>query len=126
MRSERPAKVRALQVLVATLLLLAAGGPLAAADPVRIGVIVDGPWEGNDRVQALTRREILALTEGEFDVRIEDSVAGDWTLETAIANLEMMLADPAIDIVITWGVLSSNAVCCLGELAKPVIAPPRP
>ncbi len=92
---------------------------------VRVGVVVDGPWEGNPGIRALTRSEVTALTEGEFDVRFPDEayLVGDWTLETVRANLDRLLEDPEVDAVITWGLLSSHAVCCYGALPKPVIAP---
>ncbi len=105
--------------------LLAAGvlAPAAAAE-VAIGVVIDGPWARNQDIRALSRGEILALTEGEFEVRFPESgdLVGDWTLATARANLERLLADPAIDLVIAWGPIGSQAACCLGELPKPLIA----
>lgn len=99
-------------------------GP-AAAEALRIGIITDGPWRGNERVMELTRSEILALTEGEFEVEFAAGgfVEGDWTLDTARELLDDMLADPEIDLVITWGLLASHTVCCYGDLPKPVIAP---
>ena len=108
--------------LVATFLLPALGG---AVEPVRIGVVVDGPWPLNDTIRALTLREILVLTEGEFDVRFpaEKYLVGDWTLETVTQLTRQLLDDPEVDLVITWGLLGSHSVCCLGDLAKPVIAP---
>ncbi len=92
---------------------------------VRIGVVIDGPWEENAAVRELTRVEVQTLTEGEFDVRFPDELylVGDWTLTTARANLERLLADPSVDLIITWGMLASHAVCCNADLPKPVIAP---
>ena len=108
-------------------ILLLAGGALAA-EPipvVRVGVLVDGPWEGNAAMRQLTIDEVTALTGGEFDVRFPDELylIGDWTAETAQANLGRLLDDPEVDVVITWGMLASHAVCCRGALPKPVIAP---
>ena len=120
------------RVFIAPLLVLALiGSPLAALaqDPTLprfdIGIVVDGPWERNDEVRDLTRKEILALTEGEFDVRFPDEyyLTGDWTVEGAIRNLGTLLADPEVDLVIAWGVLSSHSICCLVGVTKPVIAP---
>jgi outer membrane protein TolC len=108
------------------ILSLAAGVATAQELPVvRVGVVVDGPWEGNPGIRELTRSEVTALTEGEFDVRFPDEayLIGDWTLETVRANLDRLLEDPEVDVVITWGLLSSHAVCCYGALPKPVIAP---
>jgi outer membrane protein TolC len=102
-------------------------GALAAAELpiVRVGVVVDGPWEGNPGIRDLTRTEITTLTAGEFDIRFPDEsyLIGDWSAETAQRNLETLLEDPGVDVVITWGMLVSHAVCCGGALPKPVIAP---
>ncbi len=97
----------------------------AAGRTVAIGIVVDGPWEHSDEIRALGRAEILTLTEGEFEVRFPEAgyLVGDWSLETARRNLERLLADPAIDLVIAWGPIASQAACCLGELPKPLIAP---
>lgn len=100
--------------------------PVAAALPVvKIGMIFDGPWARNDEIRALTQQEIRTLVAGELDVRFPAAaeLEGDWTLETARAQLETLLADPDVDLVITWGVLASHAVCCYGSPPKPVIAP---
>lgn len=96
-----------------------------ASSPLRVGVLVDGPYEGNDEVRRLTIREVQSLTAGEFDVEFPESayLIGDWTLEQARANLERLLADPEVDVVIAWGLLASHTVCCYGKLPKPVIAP---
>ena len=113
-------------VLLAICLCAAVPGAGATELPVvRVGVVVDGPWEGNPGMRQLTIDEVTALTEGEFDVRFPDEsyLIGDWTAATAHANLERLLDDPEVDIVLTWGMLSSHAVCCRGALPKPVIAP---
>ncbi|MFQ5526338.1 MAG: TolC family protein [Thermoanaerobaculia bacterium] len=96
-----------------------------AGAEVRIGVVVDGPWDRNSEIRELSEREVLILTEGEFEVSFPDDayLVGDWTLETALTNINRLLEDPEIDIVLTWGLIASHTVCCLGELPKPVIAP---
>ncbi len=110
----------------AILPLLLAGTALAQGDDaVRIGVLVDGPWEGNDLLRGLTVSELATLTEGEFEVELPDEVylTGDWTEATTERQLRQLLDDPSVDIVITWGLLASNAVCCIDDLPKPVVAP---
>jgi len=101
--------------------------PAARGDtePIRVGIVVDGPWTFNDWIHDLTQREIDSLTEGEFEVIIppDKHLVGDWTLEGVQAEVTKLLVDPEVDIVITWGLLASHAVCCVGELSKPVIAP---
>jgi outer membrane protein TolC len=92
---------------------------------VNIGVVVDGPWRGNLEARQRTIDEVTALTQGEFDVRFPDEayLIGDWTLASAGANLDRLLGDPEVDLVITWGLLASHAVCSYESLSKPVIAP---
>ncbi len=123
----RRARARAARVgVLLGLVLMAAGTAGSAAVPVvRVGVVVDGPWQGNDTVRQLTRAEVTTLTEGEFDVRFPDEhyFVGDWTLDTARDNLQRLLDDPRVDVIITWGMLASHTVCCYGALPKPVIAP---
>ncbi|MDY7093484.1 MAG: TolC family protein [Acidobacteriota bacterium] len=92
---------------------------------VRIGAVVDGPWQGNEGLRERTEQEILNLTEGEFDVRFPEAAyrVGDWTLEAAENALAELLEDSQIDLVITWGLLASQTTCCQQRLPKPVIAP---
>jgi outer membrane protein len=129
MRPARPARrVAVLFPLLAALLLPAAarGAPAGVAQaPVRVGVLVDGPYEANEAIRRLTIQEVQSLTTGEFDVEFPESayLVGDWTLEQARANLERLLDDPEVDVVIAWGLLASHTVCCYGALPKPVIAP---
>jgi outer membrane protein TolC/ABC-type uncharacterized transport system substrate-binding protein len=92
---------------------------------VRVGVVIDGPWERNDQIREMTQREILTLTEGEFDVRFPDSkiIIADWTLDGVRSATEQLLADPEIDMVLTMGVLASSDVSRRANLPKPVVAP---
>ena len=103
---------------------------LGAAQPVqlpvvRIGVVVDGPWERNEEVLALFRQEILDLTRGEFDVRFPEdkTIVGDWTLPRVDAALDSLLADPEVDLVLTLGVIASDTASRRSRLPKPVVAP---
>ena len=56
---------------------------------VNIGVVSDGPYEGNPYSWDLTGKEILALTEDEFDVRFpeEDFIESDWSLKAPSSHL---------------------------------------
>lgn len=108
--------------LLAVMPVLAVAAP---AETIRVGVLVDGPWAGNQILRGLTITETTVLTEGEFEVEFPDEIylIGDWTPETARRNLQRLLDDPDVDVVVTWGLLASNAVCCLEDLPKPVIVP---
>ena len=113
---------------IAAAFLIGMTASLALAQPehaVRIGVLVDGPWIGNETLRGLTISELETLIEGEFEVEFPPDayLTGDWTERTTERLLRQLLEDSEVDIVVTWGLLSSNAVCCYGELPKPVIAP---
>lgn len=102
---------------------LAEGAP--ALPVVRIGILTDGSTESIQEIRGQVKREILALTEGELDVRFPASSQreGDWTLVGARRMFRELLADPELDLVINLGVLASQAACCQDPLPKPVIAP---
>lgn len=112
-------------ILFATILCLSP--PTGAADLplVRIGMVIDGPWERNDEIRTAFEREILDLTRGDFDVRFPPGVRieADWTVGGVRAALDRLLDDPEVHIVIAAGVLASNEACRRGALPKPVVAP---
>ncbi len=116
---------RALVRVAGALALVFSAAATAELPVVRVGVVVDGPWEQNEIVRRLTIEEVTTLTAGEFDVRFpeESYLIGDWSYRTARENLEQLLRSPEVDVVITWGILASHAVCCYAELPKPVVAP---
>ncbi len=110
---------------VPVLLLILPATALPQKQVVRVGVVIDGPWEDNEAIARMTRDEILTLTRGEFDVRFpqEKQITADWTLAGINAALERVLSDPEVDVVLAMGVISSGQVSRRGNLPKPVIAP---
>jgi len=96
----------------------------ALGEPFRIGIVFDGQATTTRALLDQIETEILTLTEGEFDVRIEDDdiLAGDWTEDSIQSSIDVLLADPDIDMVIALGVVASHTFCCREDLAKPVIA----
>ena len=113
---------RTVTALVALALLFAA--PLSA-EPVRIGVIADGPWSRNAEILGIFQAEIEALTSGEFEVTYPGDLykVGDWTAATARAHLDALLGDPACDIVLALGAIASSQASHLERIPKPVVAP---
>ncbi len=95
------------------------------APPVRIGVVIDGPWERNAEVEGLFQREILDLLRGEFEVVFPETarIVGDWTVATVESSLDRLLADPNVDIVLAMGIIASDRAFYRRELDKPLIAP---
>lgn len=101
----------------------ALSGPLLAG-PIHVGVVVDGDSAAVQALEETIRNELTILVEGESDVRFEERHrrSAGWTLDDADEALRSLLADPEVDLVITVGLLSSQRICCLGELPKPVVA----
>jgi outer membrane protein TolC/ABC-type uncharacterized transport system substrate-binding protein len=92
---------------------------------VRIGFVIDGPWDRLKKTQSEFEEEIAGLLGGEFDVRFPEAkqIMGNWT-ERAVSNgIDRLLADPGVDMVIALGVLASNDAAIRGDLPKPVLAP---
>lgn len=109
------------------LLLALAAAPVGAAarEPVRIGLVLDGPEIDGLGMVASFQEEILALTEGEFDVRFPAALtrSAGWTVDGAHRALESLLADPDVRIVLALGPISSHAAVHLEAPPKPVVAP---
>ena len=80
---------------------------------VRVGFIIDGPWEGNEETLRITKEEILALTRGEFEVHFlpEMTIEADWTVPGIESAIDRLLKDPEMDILITWGLITSDIIC---------------
>lgn len=110
-------------------ILIACLGYIATAysqpKPLRIGIIVDGPWERNAEILKLFQTEIQAVLGSDYTVEYPPTAqrVADWDPEQINAHINDVLADPSIDLVLAMGVLSSNDVCRRGPLAKPTLAP---
>lgn len=104
---------------------LLGGLPMAsAAEPLRIGVVFDGPAPLNARLKAAVESEILTLAGDEFDVSLPESktLIADWTLESINARVDTLLADDEVSMVITLGFASSLVATQRRGLPKPVYA----
>jgi outer membrane protein len=117
---------RSLAVLLLFVVILE--GSYAAGQtskPVRIGIVVDGPWERNDTLRSLLHSEIREVLGKERVVEFPEGsfLVGNWTLDGARALNSRLLADPGIDMVLGMGLMTSQDLATRGLLAKPVIAP---
>ncbi len=92
---------------------------------VNIGIVIDGPWERNDEIAGMFMQELLALTEGEFDVRFPEDkfIVADGSNAGVSEAIDRLLRDRGINMVIAFGVLASDNACRREGLPKPVIAP---
>lgn len=131
-RPPRPAATRPLGpvrvvLLCAVIVLGVAMPPSAAAaqtSTVRIGMIFDGPWDRNSELRHTFESEIRALIRDEFDLRFPDEllIEADFTLPGVARAVDRLLADQAVDVLLTLGPVASTYVGRLAELPKPVIA----
>jgi outer membrane protein len=90
-----------------------------------IGIVFDGPSELNQRALSIYKKEIIAVTEGEFDVRfpMDKIIQADWTAASVRSAIDTLLSDPRVDILITLGIIGSTEISKRRNLNKPVIAP---
>ncbi|KIH75675.1 Outer membrane protein TolC [Geoalkalibacter ferrihydriticus] len=114
-----------LKIVLVGLVMLSAGLPTSAAAAMTIGVVVDGPWAGNDEVLRLFRGEIKVLVEREFHVAFpaDKLRIGDWSVESVRRAVDALLDDPQVDLVLAMGVIASHEISTRGSLPKPAIAP---
>lgn len=102
---------------------------------VTIGIVLDGITEGSsrqilssldrDEALAMLKREVLTLSEREFDVRFPESklLSGDFESAGIRQAIDRLLNDPEVDAVVTLGALASNEIATRSPLPKPVVAP---
>ncbi len=96
---------------------------------VKIGVVYDGPHSdlglGKFIRQGIIQKEILSLTQGEFHVQFPKKfqIHGGWSAKKVDRALTALLQQPAVDMILTLGLLSTNAALQRTSFSKPVIAP---
>lgn len=98
---------------------------LAVAKPtITFGVVIDGTSvDLEDRWLLLLKDEIHDLLASEFNVRFpeEKTLLSDWEPARIGNNVDNLLTDPAVDMVIAMGVLSTLEAATRGAFDKPVI-----
>ncbi len=94
------------------------------ARPLRIGAVVDGPWERNRELYQVLEGTLHEVLGTSVDVRIVGGrmQEGDWTLAGIRRLDDRLLADPGVDLIIGMGVIVSQDLATRGPLTKPVIA----
>ena len=96
-----------------------------AGMPLRIGVIFDGPWDKNQELFELIRKEVTGVAIGNNKIIFpaDKCLVGDWSVDGVRKLNEQLLTDPQVDLIIGFGVFSSQDLARRGSLPKPVIAP---
>ena len=79
-------KLNASRYIYAFFILLILSFPLWSQKlpMVKIGMVLDGPWDQNEEIVSLLQQEILDLTKNEFDIRFPDE-------KTILGRLELRL-----------------------------------
>ena len=96
---------------------------------VRIAVLYDGPHSdlglGKLIRQGIIQKEILSLTQGEFDIQFPKAlqIHGGWHAQKVDQALTALLHQPSVDMILTLGILGTNAALHRKNFPKPVIAP---
>lgn len=95
------------------------------AREVTVGVVLDGPSQRQMLPLDVIEQEVTQLMQREFAVNFPPTkmLDGGWTIDGIRRAVRTLLADPAVDIVITNGLLASHEVSRIERLPKPVIAP---
>ena len=96
-----------------------------AAKVVSIGVVTDGPTKQQDLSPELFKKELLALTKGEFDIRFPDNnqIDGAWSAKKISAAIKQLEDDPNVDMVLAFGYVASQLAAISKPLRKPTFAP---
>ena len=93
-------KLQSIVIVFLTLLLLASSA--SAKEHVNIGIVLDGPWSRFQEDIETVRQEIIALTEGEFEVAFPEAmqVHGGWSAEAINRAIDGLLANKDTDALL--------------------------
>lgn len=86
-----------------------------------IAFVFDGQMEQDNRFFTAMRDETKELIDEEFNAEYL-KFSGNWTYRGAQAAVLRALDDPRVDVVVTAGVISSQAAASL-DVSKPVVLP---
>lgn len=116
---------RRLAGLLLLLTCLLASPVTSAARPVNIGVVMDGPWQGNQAILEMFQAEINDLLGAEFHTRFPQTalLTADWSQQGVHRNIDRLLADDSIDMILALGLLAGQDLARRGPLPKPCLAP---
>lgn len=116
---------RVKRVAVVTLLFFLWVPTAQAAKVVTIGIVTDGPIEHISWSPELFKKELLVLTQTDFEVRFPETkqLDGGWSGERIAAALKQLQEDSEVDMVLALGYVSSAIAALSGPLHKPTFAP---
>jgi outer membrane protein TolC len=87
-----------------------------------VAVVIDGSPDRLEERNQVYIDELLALTEGEFDVRIS-RIDGGWSSDGINAALDQAYSDPEIEMVMVTGFAGNQIAAMRREFPKPTFLP---
>jgi outer membrane protein TolC len=87
-----------------------------------VAVVIDGSPDRLEERNQVYIDELLALTEGEFDVRVS-RIDGGWTIDGINAALDQAYADPEIEMVMATGFAGNQIAAMRRNFPKPTFLP---
>ena len=93
-----------------------------AQERIDVAVVIDGSPDRLEQRNQVYIDELLALTEGEFDVRIS-RIDGNWSVDGVNAALEQAYTDPQIDMVMATGFAGNQVAAMRSDFPKPTFLP---
>lgn len=112
-------------LLAGLLCMPAVIAPAAAQTRVaRVATLADGPWQGAIIARLALAKEITELAGTEVQVTFppELQLNGAWTVDSVATQLDVLLAAPDVDVIVTLGALGSHLASRRPQLAHPVVA----
>ena len=87
-----------------------------------VAVVIDGSPDRLEERNQVYIDELLALTEGEFDVRVS-RIDGNWSTDGINAALDQAYSDPEIEMVMVTGFAGNQIAAMRSEFPKPTFLP---
>ncbi len=95
---------------------------VSAQQRIDVAVVIDGSPDRLEERNQVYVDELLALTEGEFDVRIS-RINGNWSVDGINRALDQAYADPQIELVMVTGFAGNQVAAMRSEFPKPTFLP---
>ena len=104
-------KVVSAVLLVCACWLGSAGMVEAQQQTVTIGVVTDGPYGRGAADRSAIRADVIELLSIDFQVNLppDKQIEADWTLAGIQGAIDQLLADPEVDLLLTFGYVGSHS-----------------
>ena len=93
-----------------------------AQERIDVALVLDGAPDRLEDRNSVYVDELLALTRGEFDVRLHEFYA-NWSIDSIQAALDRAFSDPRIGMVLVTGFVGNQVAATRGNFPKPTFLP---